>query len=58
MSSLPIARIRLKVPTSSMEAGPVLEATAMYKAGGYTLYEGNDHLTIPGPEADPIEELK
>lgn len=58
MLGLPIARIRLTVPTSYHEAGTVLETTAICKAAGYTFYEVGDQLIIHGLEAELIEELK
>jgi hypothetical protein len=55
---IPIARIRLTVPTSTHEAGTVLEATAIIKAGGFTFYEVGSQLITNGLEAELIEELK
>ena len=57
VSVLPIARIRLKVPTSRDEAGTILEATAIIRAAGFVFYEVGDQL-ISNLEAELIEEFK
>lgn len=56
--NLPIARIRMKVPTAYHEAGTILEATAIVKAAGYTFYQVDEQLVTHGLEAELIEELK
>lgn len=58
MPRLPIAVIRLKVPTAYHEAGTTLEATAIYRAGGLTFYEVGDLLITRDLEAELIKELK